>query len=75
MIAQSRFICNCKCVSKKEIVNAVRKHGAQSFSEVRTITTATTGCGRCKPAVEGIVGEELSMQKVRIMQLRINFGD
>ena len=72
---KNKFVCNCKCVTKKEILGSIRKKGADSFLEVRTITLATTGCGRCKPEVERIVLDELTSHDVRRMQLKIDFGD
>ena len=75
MSLKSKFVCNCKCVTKKEILGSIRKKGADSFLEVRAITLATTGCGRCKPEVERIVLDELTSHDVRRMQLKIDFGD
>jgi NAD(P)H-nitrite reductase large subunit len=75
MSKNAKFVCNCKCVSKSEILNSIRKKGANSFSEVRTITLATTGCGRCKSDVENIVNEELKKHAARMMQLKIDFGN
>lgn len=72
---KNKFVCNCKCVTKKEILGSIRKKGADSFLEVRAITLATTGCGRCKPEVERIVLDELTSHDVRRMQLKIDFGD
>lgn len=71
----SKFICNCKCVTKAEIMASIRKKGANSFSDVRTITLATTGCGRCKSDVENIVNEELKKHAARMMQFKIDFGN
>ncbi|HNV51835.1 MAG TPA: (2Fe-2S)-binding protein [Tenuifilaceae bacterium] len=71
----SKFICNCKCVSKSEILSSIRKKGANSFSDVRTITLATTGCGRCKSDVENIVNQEMKKHSVRMMQFKIDFGN
>jgi NAD(P)H-nitrite reductase large subunit len=75
MSLRSKFICNCKCVTKGEILGSIRKKGADSFSDVRTITLATTGCGRCKSEVESIVEAELKKHTIRKMQLRIDFDD
>lgn len=71
----SKFICNCKCISKSEILSSIRKKGANSFSDVRTITLATTGCGRCRSDVENVVNEELKKHAVRMMQFKIDFGN
>lgn len=75
MLQRVKFICNCKSVSKGEILTSIRKKGANSFSDVRAITLATTGCGRCKPDVESIVNKELQKHLGRKMQLRIDFGN
>lgn len=75
MLQRVKFICNCKSVSKGEILTSIRKKGANSFSDVRTITLATTGCGRCKFEVESIVNDELKKHTDRNMQLKIDFGN
>ena len=75
MSLKSKFVCNCKCFTKSDILGSIRKKGADSFVEVRTITLATTGCGRCKQEVERIVLDEITNHAVRRMQLKIDFGD
>lgn len=75
MLQSAKFICNCKCVTKAEVITSIRKKGASSFSDVRAITLATTGCGRCKSDVENVVNEELKKHAVRMMQLKIDFGN
>jgi assimilatory nitrate reductase electron transfer subunit len=47
-------VCNCNSVSKGQI-RACWEEGARTVEEVTARTRATTGCGTCKDAVEGIV--------------------
>jgi nitrite reductase (NADH) large subunit len=47
-------ICDCNGVSKKEIVQAVLE-GARGLQSVCDATRAGTGCGTCRPEVQGIV--------------------
>jgi assimilatory nitrate reductase electron transfer subunit len=48
-------VCNCNGVTKGQI-RACWENGARTVEEVRARTRATTGCGTCADAVEGIVG-------------------
>jgi assimilatory nitrate reductase electron transfer subunit len=48
-------VCNCNSVSKGQI-RACWEDGARTVEEVTARTRATTGCGTCRDAVEGIVG-------------------
>ncbi len=47
-------VCNCNSVSKGQI-RACWEDGARTVEEITARTRATTGCGTCKDAVEGIV--------------------
>ncbi|MGW5241844.1 FAD-dependent oxidoreductase [Monashia sp. NPDC004114] len=49
----SVVICRCNTVTKSAIVGAYRA-GAETVSAVADATRATTGCGSCTNAVEGI---------------------
>ncbi|GAB3067902.1 FAD-dependent oxidoreductase [Intrasporangium mesophilum] len=49
----SVVICRCNTVTKSAIVGAYRA-GAETVSAVADATRATTGCGSCTSAVEGI---------------------
>lgn len=75
MLKKNKFVCDCKCVTKREIASSIRTKGATSFNDVRTITMASTGCGRCKFEVESIVNAELNQINAQNIQYRINFGD
>jgi assimilatory nitrate reductase electron transfer subunit len=50
----SATICQCNGVTKSAIY-AAWQDGATSAAEVASRTRATTGCGTCKDAVEGII--------------------
>jgi len=75
MSTSIKFICNCKSVTKKEIINAIRKNNAQTLNDVRVITYATSGCGRCKSEVQGIIDTEIAKSKNKGVQYRINFTE
>jgi assimilatory nitrate reductase electron transfer subunit len=47
-------VCHCNNVSKGQIV-ACWRQGARTAAEVSAKTRASTGCGSCRDAVEGIV--------------------
>ncbi|GAA2216164.1 FAD-dependent oxidoreductase [Nonomuraea monospora] len=48
-------VCQCNNVTKGQI-RACWEAGARDVAAVATATRATTGCGTCRDAVEGIVG-------------------
>ncbi len=54
LIPDAATICQCNTVSKGALVAAWRS-GARSVPEVVAATRATTGCGSCRDAVEGVV--------------------
>lgn len=39
--------CTCKNVSQKEVKQFMQKHPHATYKELKTTTTASTGCGRC----------------------------
>jgi assimilatory nitrate reductase electron transfer subunit len=49
----SAVICRCNTVTKAGIVGAYRD-GAVTVAAVAEATRATTGCGSCKGAVDGL---------------------
>ncbi|GAB3880827.1 FAD-dependent oxidoreductase [Terrabacter terrigena] len=49
----SAVICRCNTVTKSAIVGAFRA-GADTVAHVADATRATTGCGSCKSAVDGL---------------------
>ncbi|HYN94465.1 MAG TPA: FAD-dependent oxidoreductase [Pilimelia sp.] len=55
LMPDAATVCQCNTVSKGALVRCWRA-GARSVDQVVARTRATTGCGTCKDAVEGIVG-------------------
>ena len=53
-MAGDRIICHCKNVSYIDIRKAMIK-GARTLEEVKEMTGAATGCGRCAGAIEEIL--------------------
>jgi assimilatory nitrate reductase electron transfer subunit len=54
LMPDAALICQCNTVSKGALVRAWRR-GARSLAEVVCATRATTGCGSCRDAIDGIV--------------------
>ncbi|HEY8473886.1 MAG TPA: FAD-dependent oxidoreductase [Natronosporangium sp.] len=54
LIPDAATICRCNAVTKGALVDAWRA-GARSAPEMIAASRATTGCGGCRDAVEGIV--------------------
>lgn len=55
LMPDATTVCQCNNVSKGTLVRCWRD-GARALDEVVARTRATTGCGTCRDAVEGIVG-------------------
>jgi assimilatory nitrate reductase electron transfer subunit len=55
MLPGRTTICQCNGVTKAGIC-AAWHHGARRVEEIAARTRATTGCGTCRDAIEGIVG-------------------
>lgn len=54
LMPDAATVCQCNTVSKGALVRCWRA-GARSVDDVVATTRATTGCGTCRDAVEGIV--------------------
>ena len=54
LMPDAATVCQCNTVSKGALVRCWRS-GARSVAEVVAATRATTGCGSCTDAVNGIV--------------------
>lgn len=53
-MAGDRIVCHCKQVSYIDIRKAMIA-GARTLDEVKDMTGATTGCGRCSDEIEKIL--------------------
>ena len=53
-MAADKIICHCKQVSYLDIRKAMIK-GARTLDEIKEMTGAATGCGRCAGEVEKIL--------------------
>lgn len=58
------IVCNCKMVTIAEIIEAVVHKKALTVDDVKLITKASTGCGRCTNYVKSILIEKI--QKTHI---------
>ena len=64
-------VCNCYDVLKADLVKSIRKLNLESIVDVQFATKASTGCGRCKPVVVGILEKELQKRSNCDGQLRL----
>ena len=64
-MAGDRIICHCKQVSYIDIRKAMI-NGARTLEEVKEITGAATGCGRCSGAIEEILASVCGCHKVSL---------
>ncbi|MEE6260423.1 FAD-dependent oxidoreductase [Plantactinospora sonchi] len=55
LMPDAATVCQCNTVRKGALVRSWRA-GARSMDELVAATRATTGCGSCRDAVEGILG-------------------
>lgn len=51
---KEKIICPCYKVTKGDVIKAV-EDGAASFKEVKKVTKAGKGCGKCKKKVKKLV--------------------
>ena len=54
-----KIICPCFHVTKGDIADAVEK-GASSYKEVKKLTKASKGCGKCKKKVKKLTKKLLA---------------
>ena len=72
-IPDTAQICDCNAVSKAQIIQAVLG-GARSLQAVSQATHACTGCGSCRPEVEGIIAlacQGLTMPEVLVAPAQV----
>ncbi len=53
------IVCQCMQISKKEIINFLKKHPYATIQQVAKHTRASTQCGRCRPLLLNIYNEHL----------------
>lgn len=52
-------ICSCENITKQQICQSVLSGACENVKQVAKCTSATTGCGGCKPMVVDLVNESL----------------
>jgi NAD(P)H-nitrite reductase large subunit len=67
----TKMVCLCNGVKEKEILRLL-KRGARDLEVVKKNTLATTGCGKCKREIEGIINQFLTNKNIDSQQ-EINF--
>jgi len=70
-VKKTKLVCLCNGVSDKDILG-ILKRGARDLDEVKKLTLATSGCGRCKGETEAIIHHYFS-GKAPDSQQRLNF--
>jgi assimilatory nitrate reductase electron transfer subunit len=65
LMPDAATVCQCNSVSKGALVRCWRS-GARTVEEVVARTRATTGCGTCRDAVEGIVTWLSTVDSVKV---------
>ncbi len=58
-LPDSAQICSCESVTKGQVCSAIEDETCTSFSDIVSLTKATTGCGGCKPMVVELVNQTL----------------
>ncbi|MGL5346471.1 MAG: (2Fe-2S)-binding protein [Peptostreptococcaceae bacterium] len=64
-MAANKIICNCKQVSYLDIRMAMVK-GARTLDEIKEMTGAATGCGRCASDIEKILASVCGCKNVSL---------
>ena len=64
-MAGDRIICHCKNVSYIDIRKAMIK-GARTLDEIKEMTVAATGCGRCADEIEKILASVCGFYNVSL---------
>ena len=59
-------ICSCNNVTKRDVCRAIAENGLSSVGEVKTCTTAGTGCGGCMPLVTVLFNAEMKKSGVEV---------
>lgn len=50
-LPQNSLVCNCNGVTKRTIIESVRKGGLSTVEEIKKCTKASSSCGGCKPLI------------------------
>jgi nitrite reductase (NADH) large subunit len=69
-VPNSAQVCNCNGVTKGKILEAIQA-GHRSFKALCDATRAGTGCGSCKPQVQGIL--EMACDGLVVEDLAVHF--
>ncbi|MGL5693899.1 MAG: (2Fe-2S)-binding protein [Peptostreptococcaceae bacterium] len=64
-MAGNKIICHCKNVSYIDIRHAMIK-GARTLTEIKEMTGAATGCGRCAGEIEQILASVCGCKNVSL---------
>lgn len=53
-----KLVCICNFIPDRDILKAIEK-GASDLKEIKKYTGAGTSCGRCHPAIENMLKEQV----------------
>ncbi|MEK7719882.1 MAG: (2Fe-2S)-binding protein [Bacteroidota bacterium] len=70
-IKKQRVVCVCNGITENEVLR-ILKRGARNLEDVKKLTSAATGCGRCKSESEAIVKQFIE-SKAPDLQTNIDF--
>jgi NAD(P)H-nitrite reductase large subunit len=54
------IVCSCNEVEREEIEDALKNKSAKTLDDIRKITRANTGCGKCINYINMILAENTS---------------
>ena len=70
-IRKNKLVCLCNGVTETAILR-ILKRGAKDLDDVRKFTLASSGCGKCKGAIE-VIMEHYHRNKTSDLQQNIDF--
>lgn len=73
-IDSKKVICNCFSVTEKEIVEAIKEKNAKTLEDIRELTYAGGGCGRCRENIKFLLDKYAPAQELSPVQfvLKVN---
>jgi nitrite reductase (NADH) large subunit len=66
-LPDAALICSCRNVSRGEICSAIRDRQLTVLGDVKTCTTAGTGCGSCVPLLDELLKQEMARAGIAVI--------
>lgn len=67
------IVCTCQMVERKIIDAAIHKKGATTIEDIRKLTGANTGCGKCMGYINAILDQEVPKVASSVKTNRFTF--